>query len=279
MNSKQIYFLMSFVIFASFMFNFVYAPPIYVTVSDELEIISDYQNYSEIIDFGPQKIITNLENFGSVGCVVKIKTEFYSVDETFLGISWSESYPLESGDHNLFSNYWIPKESGQIIAKQKIYMCNEIFEQEPIEFYVENNTFLNVKTFNMTTYSNDYNTINITLITNKSIDSAIIIPKTYPSGWIVEPVLIENIEPFVEKTITLNYIPSIWHSQEIKFNIVELNNNEFSEISLNLLPVEIPKKLTIIDVKEIIVCLVFIIAFLLVTIAKMKRRQKKSKKA
>ncbi|MFH1127227.1 MAG: hypothetical protein V1718_03925 [archaeon] len=263
-----------FIVMFIFAVSSVYAPPIFVSISGKIQGTIDYTNYSSIINGAPQSILMNIENIGSAGCITKVRADFYK-DARLLKTSWSEIRAIEPGDHFLFHNYWIPDEEGNISANITIYQCHELFKREPINFYVSNKTIYENNNIRVVETKNSKNEINMTLLSNKTLDKILIIPSNNPLGWIVEPQKINRLEKDEEKTITIEYEAGIWHADTISFDIITEDGTEHIKNSVYLKEEE--QKKESIDKNIIIMILILVVAFLTVEIFRLRRERKKKK--
>ncbi len=261
-----------FVVFLILSASFVYAPPIYISVSGTIQAGVDYVNYSASVDGGPQVISMNVENIGSAGCAVKVRADIYK-DSVFIKTIWSEVEPLEPGGAFLFHNCWMADVTGDIIVNVSIYQCHERFEWGQVSFYVVNSTVHESDNFFVSETKNSHDEINMTIMSNKTLENVLIIPREYPLGWIVEPKIIERIDAGEVKTVTIKYHASTWHAQTIDFDIVSEDGREYGLAAVQLREEE--EKIEGIEWSDvIIVVLLVVICVLAAELFRVKRRRK-----
>ena len=257
-----------------FIGTYVYAPPIFISVSGKIQGSVDYLNYSSEIYRAPQVISMNIENTGSAGCAVKVRADFHK-DSRHLKTTWSEIEALEPGGHFLFHNYWMPDHEGNITANITIYQCYETFEREPISFYVSNSTIDKTHNLQVIEAENTKSEINLTIVSNKTLEDVLVIPANYPLGWLIEPVKIDKIEKEEEKTITVQYVPSTWHAETILFDIITEDGREYTTHSVQLKEEEHKKEL--ISKNTIILMLLAVILLLSIEILRLRKKRNKTK--
>ncbi len=257
-----------------FIGTYVYAPPIFISVSGKIQGSVDYLNYSSEIYKAPQIIYMNIENTGSAGCAVKVRADFYK-DSRLLKTTWSEIEALEPGGHFLFHNYWMPDREGNITANITIHQCYETFERDQISFYVSNSTIGRTDNLQVIEAKNTKSEINLTIVSNKTLEDVLVIPANYPLGWLVEPVKINKIEKDEEKTITVPYVPSTWHGETILFDIITQDGTEYTTHSVQLKEQEHKKEL--ISKNTIILILLAVIILLSIEILRLRKKRNKTK--
>ncbi len=261
-----------FIVFLIISASFVHAPPIYISVSGKIQAGVDYVNYSASVEGAPQVILMNVENIGSAGCVVKVRADIYK-DSVFLKTIWSEVEALEPGGTFLFHNYWMPDVEGDIRVNISIYQCYERFEWGQVSFNVVNSTVHESDNFLVSETKNSQDEINMTIMSNKTLENVLIIPRDYPLGWIVEPQRIERIDAGEEKTVTIKYHASTWHAHTIVFDIVTEDGREYGQAAVQLREDE--KKSEGIKWNDvIIVVLLVVVGVLAFELFRVKRRRK-----
>ena len=266
------YAVFGFIAFLVISASFVYAPPIYISVSGKIQAGVDYVNYSVSVDGAPQVILMNVENIGSAGCVVKVRADFYK-DSVFLKTVWSEVEALEPGGTFLFHNYWMADVDGDIRVNISIYQCYERFEWGQLSFNVVNSTVHESDNFFVSETKNSPDEINLTIMSNKTLENVLIIPYEYPLGWIVEPQRIDRIDAGEVKTVTIKYHASTWHARTIVFDIVTTDGSEYDQIDVQLKEEEVKSEGIEWNVVIIVVLLV-VIGCLAVEIYRVNRRRK-----
>lgn len=261
-----------FIVFLILSASFVYAPPIYISVSGKIQAGVDYVNYSASVDGAPQVILMNVENTGSAGCVVKVRADLYK-DSVFLKTTWSEVEALEPGGTFLFHNCWMADVAGDIRANISVYQCYERFEWGQMSFNVVNSTVHESDNFFVSETKNSQDEINLTIMSNKTLENVLIIPYEYPLGWIVEPQRIERIDAGEVKTVTIKYHSSTWHARTIVFDIVTEDGREYDQVSVQLKEAEVKSEgIEWNDV--IIVVLLVVVGVLAVELSRVKLRRK-----
>lgn len=266
-----------FILVSSQIISTVYAPPIFVSVSGKIQGRVDHTNHSAYIYKEPQVILTNIYNVGSTGCVVKVRVDFYKSSK-HLKTTWSEIEAMEPGATFLFHNYWIPDEEGNITAKTKIYQCYEVFTRDEITFKVGNKSIQLTEDVGVVESENTRNKINLTIVSNKTLEDVLIIPSEYPLGWIVEHGRINKIAAGEEKTITIEYEASTWHEEKIKFDILTIDGSEHTQYIMQL-EKEIPVKDGIQKETAIIILLAGIVLLFIENYRLKKRIKKRTNKS
>ncbi len=275
----------SFVVFSAFfILQCVSADvPVVVKLTPYLERSVDYHNFSEEINNGYQKFVTNIYNIGSIGCLTRLRFDIYnSTNHEIVDTVWSNQIPMEAGAFNTFETYWYPYNiSGRLYSQMRIYQCNDIFEGPVSEFNVNNilddkskkTDLIEEKILEVKKLSNSESWIELEIKANSDLENIVFYTKSESFGWIFEDKKIDKINKNEIKYLKINYVPEIWKESKISINIFDEENNYFTNKDFYL------EENNNLDTKDIIITILGIIIFLLIflKIRGIKKKRKKKK--
>ncbi|MEM5793251.1 MAG: hypothetical protein QXY45_02740 [Candidatus Aenigmatarchaeota archaeon] len=155
----------------------------------------------------------SFDNTGSVPYKLRARMDVYNQTWNIIFTAWSQEFEIYPSEKKVITLYWVPiNTSGIFIAQIKVYYGNEIIEGPRLWFKVnksEGFEYLPIKT-NYKIYDEE-----IEISISEVSQGLIIIPISYPKGWIVEEVKTNK-----DKT-SIRYDPGVWvEGKIIKFLII-----------------------------------------------------------
>jgi len=216
--------------------------PVDLDIPETIKGNPAYLDAYEKVDAIPQRFVIDWENQGSVSCRTRVRIDIRN--ETMNAYTaWTKEVPLEPGDHSDYEAYFYPQFSGNYTAQVFIYHCNTIedignltFEalvpESTTESANETGSAQNIETARAMPLeiaaSNTENRIEMKIKAKENTPDYVIIPKKYPLGWIVESEKVNNMNEKEERTVAIDYVPSIWKPIELEFDIVSLDGKYHS---------------------------------------------------
>jgi len=209
-----------------------YALVVEINVAGKIKGIVSYFNFSQT-KYGIQNVILEWENIGSASCKAIARVDIYNFTNSslkFLKSFWSEEILINPGDHYPFKVSWY-NNPGNYLAKVYINYC---FREEKVRIFNYSVKEKPIEKLNITITGNgDEKEIRIKIETNKTLKNIYIIPKEYPTGWIVPSISLEKIEP-KSKEIRIFYLPQSWRETSISFLVFAENGKLVKEVKIKL---------------------------------------------
>jgi hypothetical protein len=190
-------------------------------------VLSEYSNIDNLFAFSSEFF-----NPGSSGYRVRVRMDILNGTEP-ISIGWSSEKALYPGGRENFMVYWLPEnESGELTAKVRFYFNNEILGLDDFTFTAkQTNPERAIDIKKIKVYDDR---IVFKLKSDLPIEKIIIIPKDFPSGWIVDQQTIKNIEKGKTYTVELLYEPSLWRESEARIFVVSGDGNYYGEQTFTL---------------------------------------------
>lgn len=164
-----------------------------------------------------QEASVSWENTGSTGCEVRARMDYFDENSSLVYTGWSEAVPLWAGSQaGLSILSALP--GGNYTARLRVYFCNEIFEYGP--FVIESVQDVTVEgVFMVTNVETHEEYIDVHVNSMREAGDVVVIPSTYPMGWIMGSGRIESIVPGLGGVARLHYEPSIWKESVVELTI------------------------------------------------------------
>ncbi|MBN2013675.1 MAG: hypothetical protein JW778_00695 [Candidatus Altiarchaeota archaeon] len=223
----------------------------------------------EVVNDTPQSFLVVWENTGSVGCGFRLRADIYEVlNDTRRQVytSWGEEKPIEPGGTGNLAAYWYPGRSGNFTVRTFLYFCNSIKDGPAANFsvYRSNRTGSRIPAEITTEATEDY--VEFRFDPKEDINSILIVPRDYPTGWVFESKSLESIKKGEENTVRLGYEASIWKERNITFDIVSADGRFYQSSKVSLM-----KKEEFPIYQAIIMFLVIVILILSVQLLRYRR--------
>jgi len=214
-----------------------YVVNIGVTKVLECEVTSFYFNSStDLVKFNIE-----VQNRGSIAYKGRIRLDILKTSESNesykIFTAWGPEKVFMPGDKKISEFYWYTNETGDFIAKVKVYYADEIWEKFfEIEkeksvapsYQIQKDIF---KIKNFRTYDNF---IVFDLVPKIDTKDVFIIPTVFTKGWIFEQKKIDSLKEGKIKTIVLPYKASVFAEDDLSFLIVSNEPKIYSEKTFTL---------------------------------------------
>ncbi len=178
--------------------------------------IDGYMPWFNITAKTPQKISITWENTGSVSCISRARIDFTNGSSVYT--AWGPEdvlKPSNKAEWKIYS-YLSADEYNFNIT---VYHCNEIYRYGPFSVTVKNVT----PTKNVIRIINsnaNKDRVELFLTSTKDVKNVVVIPESYPLGWVFESGKIDSIKNGEIKSVILNYKPVFWEGRAIRFAAV-----------------------------------------------------------
>jgi hypothetical protein len=221
---KKLILISSFLIFFAASISLTKALIIKLTVAPRIEGNLNFFNFSNEIPISNLQVYW--ENTGSVGCKVRARAEFFREDELKY-VAWSQAKEVWPGALAVLNSF-VTLPEGNYSFHLFIHHCYLTFDKGWYNITFTNSYLgsgIEVKFFK--TFKNN---LELKIKNNADkVENLVIIPTSYPFGWIFESAIIEEIEKGEEKTVRINYEPSIWQEENVTLVIGNLEGKVFLE--------------------------------------------------
>lgn len=211
------------------------AQVVHVNIKEVIEVEVTRIDYnSTITDGRPFKVNIELFNSGSVGYKARIRLDIFDQDNlVFTG--WSDEKHFFPGNQKTYDLYWYPLNvGGEFKASIRIYFANEIKKVKPIKFEIRPAEETPENVFEILDFRTYDEEVEFLLKTNKTLESIVIVPSSYPTGWIFEQAKINKLESGSIKIINLKYEPSLWKQTDVTINIFTEDGEYYTSESFTL---------------------------------------------
>lgn len=200
-----------------------------VNVNEEIKgnVIRESKN----ISFNAVKFSIEFANTGSIAYDARVRIFVYK-DGNLIFNGWSKKEDFMAGDIKNFNVYWCTNSSGKYESKLRMYIGNEIIENEKSEFQVE--TLSSEDSFEITSFRTYDDHVIFDIKSKNDAKNVIIVPSNYPLGWIFEQKTIDFMKKDSIKTVSINYYPTVWESKSLKLIITSNSGKYYSEKTLEM---------------------------------------------
>ena len=146
-------------------------------------------------------------NSGSTAYKTRVRLDVFN-DSRIIFTGWSDEKVLMPGDRKNFEIYWYTNSTGNFSIRVRAYFGNEIFERRiTIE---KNNSFSPQDIFEIRNFRTYDDFIVFDIKAKRNAKNVVVLPSNFPLGWIFEQKRIDFLKKEEEKTIAINYQPTVW---------------------------------------------------------------------
>jgi hypothetical protein len=208
-----------------------------VYVSDLIDGRMPYIDMPAVVNNTPQKFIIVWENTGSVGCNFRMRADIYQRARGKLVLaytSWSKAVPIEPGGAGNLEAYWYPNKTGDYSVETFLYFCNFLSVGPKSNFTVfkANRTLAKMPAAIRAESTEDY--IDFVINPTEDISSLMIVPKSYPVGWVFDSGEWLGIEKGKDNRLRLGYSAQIWKASNVSFDVVSSDGRYYQSVVVEL---------------------------------------------
>ena len=203
--------------------------PITSALDIELEIdekVDGHLEWFNITSISPQKFSITWNNIGTTSCISRARIDFYNVSRRAY-TSWGEKTIMKPGETVTWDLYSY-LDTGQYNYTIIVYHCFDYYEFGPYPLVATNSTPIQDVVEIVNSRADDEG-IELFVTSNKEVKDVVVIPESYPSGWVFEPGKIESIKPGEVKSVKLNYESIGWEGKSINFIVATGDGNYADE--------------------------------------------------
>jgi len=158
-------------------------------------------------------------NSGSTAYRTRIRLDVLN-DSKIVFTGWSDEKVLMPGDRKNFEIYWYTNSTGNFSARARAYFGNEILERK---FSLEKkNSFSPEDVFEIKNFRTYDDFIVFDIKAKRNAKDVVILPSDFPLGWVFEQKKIDFLKEGEEKTVAIDYHPTVW--SEGKLNLIIASN-------------------------------------------------------
>ncbi len=193
-----------------------------VYVSDVIDGRVPYVDMPAAANSTPQKFLVVWENTGSVGCSFIMRADVYERfggRRVFAHTSWSRETPIEPGGAGNLEAFWYPNRTGEFSVETFLYYCNFLVGGPEANFSVLGAVKPAPFPGDIRAES-DLDYVDFFVDPAEDISSLVIVPSSYPTGWVFESGEWGNIEKGRETRLRLGYSAQIWKASNVTFDVV-----------------------------------------------------------
>jgi hypothetical protein len=208
-----------------------------VYVSNLIDGRMPYIDMPAVVNNTPQKFIIVWENTGSVGCNFRMRADIYQRvkgESVPVYSSWSKAVPIEPGGAGNLEAYWYPNRTGEYSVETFLYFCNFLSDGPKSNFTVfkANRTLAKMPAAIRAESTEDY--IDFVINPTEDISSLMIVPKSYPVGWVFESGEWRGIEKGKDNRLRLGYSAQIWKESNVSFDVVSSDGKYYQSVVVEL---------------------------------------------
>jgi hypothetical protein len=154
-------------------------------------------------------------NSGSTSYKTRIRLDVLN-DSKIVFTGWSDEKVLMPGDRKNFEIYWYTNSTGNFSVRVRSYFGNEIFERRiSLE---KKNSFLPEDVFEIKNFRTYDDFIVFDIKAKRNAKDVVILPSEFHLGWVFEQKKIDFLKEGEEKTVAIDYHPTVWN--EGKLNLI-----------------------------------------------------------
>jgi hypothetical protein len=151
-----------------------------------------------------QSFAIRWENIGSVNCMTRPRIDIYSPGAGLVHTAWGSQERIMAGQ----GHEWVLHsglEEGDYSAILRVYFCNEILEEEPFNFSVQEKATPGGLSIDSVRVYKDY--VEVSVRSPDGANGVAVIPEDYPTGWIFESGISGDLKPGETGLARLGYVP------------------------------------------------------------------------
>jgi hypothetical protein len=214
----------------------------------------------DVVSGPPQKYSLLWHNTGSTDCQSRVRAEIYNAQNRRVFTTWSlleRLFPSQEAEFLFYSN--LPP--GQYTLETRIYHCNELFEQEPVNLSVSKEK-TPTGTIDIISYSVRDGFLDVSVRSESDIENLAIVPEGFPVGWIFSQGFIESLTALETRVVTIPFEQSVWVDRKITLSAFSENGEYFGQRDVVIRKPEPGQDNTLLYLLIIIIAAVVIISFL-----------------
>jgi hypothetical protein len=193
-----------------------------VYVLDRIDGRVPFVDMPSVANNTPQKFLVVWENTGSVGCSFLMRADIYQrIDGRLVPLhtSWSKETPIEPGGAGNLEAFWYPNRTGDFSVETSLYYCNFLSDGPQANFSILK--FARPASLpGEIRAESDVDYVDFIVNPTEDISSLVIVPSSYPTGWVFESGEWSGIEKGKEARLRLGYSAQIWKPSNVSFDVV-----------------------------------------------------------
>ncbi len=200
----------------------------------DMNIMESVQGHATWLSLsnGPvQRFSVRWENTGSVNCLTRPRIDFYAVmgNSTLGGrvyTSWGSREPLMAGQSHSWKMYsMLPQ--GSYAAVLRVHHCNELFEDEPYMFAVQESRPAGNLYIDRIDVRGDY--VDVAVRSTGEAGDVAVIPGEYPRGWVFQPGVVKGMGPGETAVARLGFVPVWSEGTAISIRAMAMDGSAYGE--------------------------------------------------
>jgi hypothetical protein len=174
-----------------------------------------YDNTTSAVKFS-----TEFYNTGSVGYKARMRLHIF-YNESLIFEGWSQEKELSPGDKDDYIIYWNSETPGTYSAEIRAYYGNEVTDYKKFDFTAGSAAAMG-DDFEISQFRT-YDDHLVMDVKSKANSSLVVLPSDYTNGWIFEQKDMGVIGENATKTISINYVPTMWSPSNV--NIIAMSKD------------------------------------------------------
>mgnify|MGYP000520397487 CR=1 FL=1 len=146
-------------------------------------------------------------NSGSTAYRTRIRLDVFN-DSRIVFTGWSDEKILMPGDRKNFEVYWYTNSTGNFSIRIRAYFGNEILERRII--LEKKNSLSPEDVFEIKNFRTYDDFIVFDIKAKRDVKDVVILPYDFPLGWVFEQKKIDFLKEGEEKTVAIDYHPTVW---------------------------------------------------------------------
>lgn len=209
-----------------------YAAATVVDLHIKEDVQSDFKLTSVEDEDNIVSVYMGVHNIGSVEYGARARIDIMH-DDDILFTGWSNSINVNPGQRKGFVIYGVVPNTTNLRLRSRLYYGNEIEELDPVTLApvggkVAGHAF---KIVNFRTYD-DY--FRFDVMSNRSLEDIVIIPRGLPGTWIYEQYKIESIDAGAMKEVRIPYQTGFFRERTIIISIATEDGSYYQEQQFQL---------------------------------------------